>query len=151
MSRLDGQSVTIEASEMDGKCLCGTITVKAPDKKTIDACHCGMCRRWGGGPALGIACGSDVQIEHRDQLKVYQSSEWAERAFCGECGTHVFYRLLGSNEYFVPVGLFQDDIDFEFTEQIFIDRKPGYYFFGNQTLNLTEAEVFAKFAPDENS
>jgi hypothetical protein len=135
---------------MDGKCLCSAITVKTPDKTTIDACHCGMCRRWGGSPALGVPCGSDVQIDGFDKLKVYQSSEWAERAFCGECGTHIFYRLLLTNEYFVPAGLFQNEIEFEFKEQIFIDRKPSYYEFANQTLNMTEAEVFAKFASSQN-
>jgi hypothetical protein len=134
---------------MNGTCLCGAISIKTPDKKSIDACHCGMCRRWGGGPALGISCGTDVQIDGAEKLKVYLSSEWAERAFCSECGTHIFYRLLPTNEYFVPAGLFQDDIEFEFTEQIFIDQKPDYYEFANQTLRLTEAEVFAKFSPQE--
>ncbi len=131
---------------MNGKCLCGAITVKTPDRKTVDACHCSMCRRWAGGPALGIACGTDVEIENPDKLKVYHSSEWAERAFCSECGTHIFYKLLPTGEYFVPAGLFQEAIEFEFTEQIFIDNKPDYYAFANQTVNLTEAEVFAKFA-----
>jgi hypothetical protein len=54
--------------------------------------------------------------------------------------------LLGSQEYFVPAGLFQDDTKFEFTEQIYIDRKPHYYEFKNQTVNLSEAEVLAKYA-----
>ena len=135
---------------MDGKCLCGAITVRTPDKKSIDACHCGICRRWGGGPALGVPCGSDVQIDGVEQLKVYKSSEWAERAFCRECGTHIFYKLLHTNEYFVPADLFQNEIEFEFKEQIFIDMKHNYYEFTNQTLNITEAEVFAKFAPSEN-
>jgi Glutathione-dependent formaldehyde-activating enzyme len=89
---------------MDGKCLCGAITLHTPDKTHIDACHCGMCRRWGGGPALGLACGADVTIEGSDKLKVYQSSEWAERAFCGECGTHMFYRL--SAHLFILGGTF---------------------------------------------
>ena len=44
----------------------------------------------------------------------------------------------------------QDDIEFDFTEQIFIDRKPSYYAFANQTMNLSEAEVFAKFAASDN-
>jgi hypothetical protein len=109
-----------------------------------------MCRRWGGGPALVVSCGSEVQIEGVDKLKVYKSSEWAQRAFCSECGTHIFYRSLSTNEYFVPVGLFQDGLEFEFKEQIFIDRKPSYYEFANQTLNMTEAEIFAKFALSEN-
>ncbi|XWK89061.1 MAG: GFA family protein [Phormidium sp.] len=98
-----------------------------------------------------IACGSDVQIDGVEKLKVYQSSEWAQRAFCGECGTHIFYKLLPTSEYFVPAGLFQNEIEFEFKEQIFIDRKPSYYEFANQTLNLTEAEVFAKFALSEEN
>lgn len=135
---------------MEGKCLCGAITVRTSDKKIIEACHCGMCRRWGGGPALSVICGSDVQISGIDKLKVYNSSEWAERAFCGECGTHIFYKLLPTNKYFIPVGLFEDTIDFEFKEQIFIDMKPRYYEFANKTVNLTEAEVFAKFAQIEN-
>ncbi|MGG6266506.1 GFA family protein [Leptolyngbya sp. AN03gr2] len=134
---------------MEGKCLCGAITLRTPDQKRLDACHCGMCRRWGGGPALAVSCGSDVQIEGADKLKVYQSSEWAERAFCSECGTHLFYKLLPTNQYSIPVGLFQNDIKFEFEEQIYIDMKPGYYEFANQTLNLTEAEVLAKFAQSE--
>ena len=135
---------------MNGKCLCGKITVTTSDQSHIDACHCGICRRWGGGPALGICCGSDVQIEGTDKLKVYKSSEWAERAFCGECGTHLFYRLVPKNEYFVPAGLFQNQVEFEFKEQIFIDMKPSYYEFANKTVNLTQAEVFAKLAPSDN-
>jgi hypothetical protein len=131
---------------VEGKCLCGAIAITAPDKKNIDACHCGMCRRWGGGPALGIACGSEVQIDNAEKLSVYRSSDWAERAFCSECGTHIFYRLLPTDEYFVPAGLFPDDSEFQFTEQIFIDRKPTYYEFANRTVNLTEADIFAKFA-----
>lgn len=96
---------------------------------------------------MGVSCGSDVQIDGVDKLKVYRSSDWAERAFCSECGTHIFYRLLPTNEYFVPSGLFQDGVKFEFKEQIFIDRKPDFYEFANQTVNMTEAEILAKFAP----
>jgi hypothetical protein len=136
---------------MQGQCLCGAITVTAPDKTHVDACHCGMCRRWGGGPALGLACGPEVQIEGVEQLKVYASSEWAERAFCSNCGTHIFYKLLGSGNYFLPAGLFPSDAAFEFTEQIFIDFKPSYYTFANQTLNMTEAEVLAKFAANSEA
>ena len=58
---------------MDGKCLCGKITLSTPDRSDLDACHCGMCRRWGGGPALMIACGSAVQIDGVDRLKMYNS------------------------------------------------------------------------------
>jgi hypothetical protein len=34
-----------------------------------------------------------------------------------------------------------------FDRQIFIDEKPEYYSFANETKNMTGAEVFAQFAP----
>lgn len=36
--------------------------------------------------------------------------------------------------------------DFELATQIYIDRKPGYYDFANQTPTMTEAEVIAQYA-----
>ena len=42
---------------------------------------------------------------------------------------------------------FDDRGGYAFKSQIFIDEKPGYYEFANQTHNMTGAEVFAAFAP----
>ena len=36
--------------------------------------------------------------------------------------------------------------DFVFNHQVFIDKKPAYYEFKNNTENMTEAEVFEKYA-----
>lgn len=132
--------------EISGRCLCGavTVTVEKFDGK-VGACHCGMCRRWGGGPSLSLR-GAELRLTGEAQMKVYASSEWAERAFCGTCGTHLFYRLKQTAEPFVWAGLFGDLPGAVLHEQIFIDHKPGWYEFANQTENLTEAEVFAKFA-----
>lgn len=131
---------------MQGHCLCGAVTVTAPDHTHLDACHCGMCRRWGGGPALMIACGKDVTIEGEESLSLYRSSDWAERGFCSICGSHLFYRLIANGDHFVPAGLFQPDIGLQLEGQIFIDKKPPYYSFANSTNDLTEAEVFAQYA-----
>jgi hypothetical protein len=106
-----------------------------------------MCQRWGGGPLLAVHCGSEVVITGLPNVTVFQSSEWAERGFCASCGTHLYYRLRAANEYIVPVGLFRDGTQFRFDEQIFVDQKPSYYEFANSTARLTEAEVFAKYAP----
>lgn len=132
---------------MKGTCLCGAVSIAAPDNTGTSACHCTMCRKWGGGPAMAVHCGPDVDIENADGVTNYRSSEWAERGFCSKCGTHLYYRLSGSNDYFLFAGFFGDDVPFEFKEQIFIDSKPGYYDFANDTDNMTGAEVFAKFAP----
>jgi hypothetical protein len=47
----------------------------------------------------------------------------------------------------MPVGIFEDGGKWVFDHQIFIDEKPEYYNFSNETHNLTGAEFFAKYAP----
>ena len=34
---------------MKGTCLCKSVTIESNDATEFEACHCGMCRRWGGG------------------------------------------------------------------------------------------------------
>jgi hypothetical protein len=51
----------------------------------------------------------------------------------------------------VPAGFFQDGTKFGFKEQIFVDKKPPYYEFANQTAQLTEAEVFAKYMSSQGA
>lgn len=130
---------------MKGKCLCGTIEVEASDQSDLGLCHCTMCRRWTGGPMFAVHCGSDVKFNGEAPSR-YKSSDWAERGFCPKCGTHLFYHLLPNNEYILSAGLFQDQ-DFSLTNQIFIDEKPSYYDFSNQTKNLTGQQVFEQYAP----
>ncbi len=131
---------------MKGHCLCGSVRFTADDVREIGACHCGACRRWGGGPLLSVHCGSNVVFQGTDQITVYASSPWAERAFCKQCGTHLYYRLVATGEYFVPAGAI-DSNQFELVRQIYIDKKPDYYALANDTPMLTEQEVLAKFAP----
>ena len=133
-----------------GSCLCGAVNIQAAEMNThAGACHCEICRKWGGGPFMAVDCGASVTFEGEDKLSVYESSEWAERGFCRQCGTHLFYRLKHGGQHFIPVGLFEDAGQFVFDHQVFIDKKPSYYAFSNKTDNLTEAEVFAKYASPE--
>lgn len=133
---------------MNGHCLCKAVSFTSPDTKIIGACHCGFCRRWGGGPMLAVHCGPNVQFNHAENINIYASSNWAERAFCKHCGTHLYYKLLATGEYFVPAGTFESN-DFELTNQIYIDNKPSYYSFANQTPKLTEQQVIDLYAPPD--
>lgn len=134
--------------EAKGRCLCGEIRITAKRLGTnVGACHCGMCRRWGGGPLMAVDCGAEVSFEGEDNVSVFDSSPWAQRGFCKTCGSHLFYRLKESGQYSVPAGLFDEDADFVLDHQVFIDEKPAFYAFANQTNDMTGAEVFAKYAP----
>jgi hypothetical protein len=110
-----------------------------------------MCRQWGGGPLLAVECDSDVSFSGEENIGVYQSSEWAERGFCQKCGSHLFYRLKQNHQYYIPVGIFNNEEGLVLEHQVFIDEKPEYYSFANETKNLTGAEIFAQFAPPSDS
>tara|TARA_R110002110_G_scaffold414951_1_gene646744 strand:- start:35429 stop:35851 length:423 start_codon:yes stop_codon:yes gene_type:complete len=136
-------SDTINAS---GQCLCGAVKIQTSALQThVGACHCGMCRNWGGGPMLTLQCEGEVSFEGKNNISLFDSSEWAERGFCRHCGTHLFYRLKQNQQYYLPVGLFNLDEELSFDHQVFIDKKPLFYHFANDTKNLTEAQVFAMF------
>ena len=139
-----------DGTERQGVCLCGAIQITAKDtEKSVGACHCKMCRRWGGGPFMEIDCGTEVSINGEENVSVFDSSAWAERGFCSKCGTHLFYRLKESGQHMIPVGLFEDDEDLVFDHQVFIDEKPPFYRFADETRDMTGAEIFAKYAPPE--
>ena len=140
-----GKSIAIK-----GSCLCGSVKIDAQSASPdIGVCHCSMCRKWTGGPLLAIDCNTQVQFEGDESIASYSSSEWAERGFCTNCGSHLFYRLKQNGQYIMPVGLFDTRDEFNLDHQIFIDEKPSYYCFANETKNMTGAEVFAQFGADE--
>jgi hypothetical protein len=125
-----------------------TLKTEAMDTH-VHVCHCTMCRKWSGGPFFAVNCGSAVQIEGEDHIDRYDSSEWAQRAFCKNCGSALFYMFKPSGTYEVSAHLFEYE-GMVFTDQIFTDEKPGYYAFSNETKNMTGAEVFSAFESKDN-
>ena len=135
-----------DGTERRGQCLCGAVKVTAKSaSNSAGACHCSMCRRWGGGPFLAVDCGTDVVIEGEDHVKVFDSSAWADRGFCSACGTHLFYRLKENGQLMLPAGLLEGQDELVFDHQVFVDEKPAFYDFSNETENMTGAEIAAEF------
>ncbi|RWU20779.1 aldehyde-activating protein [Pseudomonas alkylphenolica] len=131
--------------EKHGSCLCGAVKLSVSlENASVDACHCSMCRQWGGGPLFSVHCSQPVRFT-AGQPVFYESSEWAERGFCGQCGTHLLYRLKSGQFDSVSVGVLEGDTDWVFDLQVYVDSKPAYYCFANQTKTMTGAEVEALF------
>ena len=139
-------------NECQGTCLCGaaglSVTLNSHD---VSACHCQMCQKWGGGPFLAIESDQQVNIHGEENVGIYASSDWAERGFCRQCGTHLFYRLKEGTHYAIPAGLIDGDKSWVLEQQIFIDEKPDYYAFANSTKNMTGTEVFEAFTGSTGS
>ena len=144
--------MTDDGQQIAGQCLCGAVTVRAtPKRRHVEACHCRMCRKWGGSAYLGVQCGTEVAFGGEEAIVRYRSSEWAERGFCGQCGSHLFFHYLPLGTYGFLAGLFPDGVLEPLAEEIFIDEKPAYYAFAGDAETMTGAEVMAKFGVGEGS
>ncbi|WP_339353447.1 GFA family protein [Xenorhabdus sp. Sc-CR9] len=131
-----------------GRCLCGSVGVKTRQSiENINACHCKVCQKWGGGPFLSVDCKDDLEIEGAENILRYSSSDWAERAFCKKCGTHLFYHLHYPSTYYVPIALFENNTNnkSKLFRQIYVDSKPKYYNFVEKTPMLTEQDILNLF------
>ena len=133
-----------------GQCLCGAVRFTVENLEPhYHACHCGMCRRWSGGPVLALSV-TGASFEGEENITVFDSSEWAERGFCGICGSNLFYRLKQTGHTIMCAGAFDDPSQFKLSSEIFVDNKSGGYAFAGDHPRLTEAETLAKFAPPED-
>jgi hypothetical protein len=133
-----------------GKCLCGAVTFTADDVEThVHACHCGMCRKWTGGPMQAAQVGK-VEFAGADNIKTYASSDWAERGFCAECGSTLFYRLKEPQMYMIATGAFDDAEQFSLAGEIYIDEKPSGYSFAGDHPRMTGAEFMASMGMPED-
>ena len=132
-----------------GSCLCKSVEIEAETVSyNVGACHCSMCRKWAGGPLLAVEASGEVKLKGEDNVGRFKSSDWAERGFCKKCGTHLFYHLTGNGQYIIPAGLFDNCEKLVLDHQIFIEEKPDYYNFKEETKNMTGAEIFAQFGSE---
>lgn len=77
-----------------GGCLCGAVSyeLKSGAQPVHHAlCHCTDCRRATGAPAVAWALFDRDDVSITGEAKAYRSSEHAERHFCADCGTSLFY------------------------------------------------------------
>ncbi len=120
--------------ERQGGCMCGAVRFVARDVPGVyDICHCEMCRRWTGSSLLSVSVPSErVEWQGRKHVAVRQSSEWAERAWCTQCGSGLWFRVtdpenpgFGMTE--IPLGLFDEPDGFVLESEIHVDVKPDSY------------------------
>ncbi|NKB29076.1 MAG: GFA family protein [Rhodobacteraceae bacterium] len=108
---------------IQGHCLCGAVTIRVAGHHDPrpGACHCRMCQRWSGGLFLCFeADAGGVTIE--GPVTHYASSEFAERAFCSTCGSHLWMRDLNASSYELMPGLFDAVLDAPLRSEVYVDR-----------------------------
>ena len=112
-------------SDFAGRCLCGAVTFKgtwAPEP--VRACHCGQCRRWSGHV---WAAAQAVDLTIGGEVKWFRSSAEAERGFCPDCGSSLFWRRQGHGGIEVAPGAVDNPTGLRMAGHIYVADKGDYY------------------------
>ncbi len=76
-----------------GGCQCGAVRFRVEGQLgDASVCHCRMCQKAFGNvyaPLVSV-CGARLTWT-RGEPKTFQSSNFVERGFCGDCGTPLYY------------------------------------------------------------
>ncbi len=93
-----------------GGCQCGAVRYALyaePDNPHV--CHCRMCQKAFGNyfaPLAGVRLGDFAWIQGTPG--VFKSSEAAERGFCRDCGTPLFFRYVDKDRISLALGSLDD-------------------------------------------
>lgn len=119
---------TIEAS-VKGSCLCGQVSFELTDKlRQVVYCHCQQCRKTSGHFVAATAVDSGHLVFSSDAgLSWYRSSDLAQRGFCKECGSSLFWRPEHGEYVAVMAGSLESPTGIRDSRHIYVDDAGDYY------------------------
>ena len=113
-----------------GGCLCGAVRYELTEQPTHNGyCHCRMCRKATGAPVFaGVTLKRSGFRLTAGEPRRHRSSEAAHRAFCGECGSPLFFEGLGAPDLIeVLVGSLDDASWVEMAEHSFFASRIPWF------------------------
>jgi hypothetical protein len=86
-------NVEKESKALTGGCQCGAVRFRVEGELgDASICHCRMCQKAAGNFYLPLVSVRGAKLTWtRGAPKKFQSSNFAFRGFCGDCGTPLFY------------------------------------------------------------
>ena len=112
-----------------GGCECGAVRYETggPLRKVV-YCHCGQCRRTSGHYVAATACATEnFHVEKDGGLRWFRSSDIAERGFCGECGSSLFWKPDHGKYVAIMAGTLDVPTGLTAREHIHMDDASDYY------------------------
>ena len=116
-------------TDATGRCLCGAVryVVHGP-LRPVSYCHCSQCRRTSGHFVAATACdANDLQLLNDAGLRWYRSSSNAERGFCGQCGSSLFWKPDHGRHVSIMAGTMDTPTGLCAEEHIFVADASDYY------------------------
>lgn len=114
----------------NGSCLCGGITYTITgDMTDVTTCHCTQCRKQTGHHYATSSFHNDAFAlnDKGGLLKWYRASDQAQRGFCGQCGSALFWKRDDHKYVSVMVGTIDGPTGLKLGNQIFTEDKGDYY------------------------
>ena len=109
--------------------MCGSVRYEVVGVcRDIVACHCKECRKSSGHfTAATSVKPDDLELLESKGLAWYRSSPSAERGFCRECGSTLFWKPDSGDRISVFVGSVDSPVDLPLTSHIYLAEKGSYY------------------------
>ncbi len=113
-----------------GRCLCGAVTyeVRGPLRDVV-LCHCVECRRWAGNTGAFAAAQDGHLVVHGEALRWIESPDsarHARRAFCGDCGSSMFWKAADAERTGIAAGTLDDPTGLQLTAHIYTAQAPDW-------------------------
>lgn len=128
---------------IQGRCLCGAVTVQVEGALgDISACHCENCRRWSGAVQMGVEVPRE-RVTISGPVKVHQSTQIAERAWCDTCGSAVWFAYTAGRDtgYLeLAPGLFDNFGGAKVVREVYADRCPDGIRLAGVSERVTKAD-----------
>lgn len=113
-----------------GGCLCGGVRYRIDGPlRDVIACHCTQCRKQSGHYfAATNAPDENLHVEDSQELlRWFDSSPQARRAFCGRCGSTLFWKHQKDPFTSVAAGSLDAPTGLRLRRHIFCADKGDYY------------------------
>lgn len=114
---------------LTGGCLCGGVRFLVTERPMgVVNCHCGQCRRFHGhvGAYITVPRGT-VFFQADATLSWYRSSEFAQRGFCGRCGSSLFWKEDGNPHLEIAAGSLDQPTGLATLRHGYVADKADYY------------------------
>ena len=127
-----------DAKVFTGGCLCGAVKyeVRGP-LRPVTACHCEQCRR------------TDFVLVEDRGLEWYQSSAWARRGFCKQCGSSLFWAPVDDRQISLMAGTLDQPTGLETEMHIYADQCADYHRLPDGAIQITSGEYLRRFARND--
>jgi hypothetical protein len=113
---------------LTGGCQCGAVRYALYAEPDAGICHCGMCQKATGGlflAAAGVPLAQFAWI--RGQPAVFRSSSVAERGYCRDCGTPLFFRYVAKDKIDVTIGSLDDPAAAKPASQVGVESRVPWW------------------------